>query len=270
MAAADAAGVVVATKPSRAKAQTQKKPDPSLIARFMADMASPYGAMDIAARRTAFMLVYAAVALTLMEYVVRPEFFLRHFPEWSAMEYGLYPHLWWAVGSILLYLPIPMLIVRFAFGQRPSDYGWRIDVPLSHWVLYGCMLLAMMPLVFFASTRPAFQAVYPFFRSAFYAPAGTVLVWELAYLLQFLALEFFFRGFLAIGLGQVMGRLGVWVAVVPYCMIHFHKPLPEALAAIVAGIILGEVAQRTRSIAGGVVVHMGVALTMDLLALSRY
>ena len=50
-------------------------------------------------------------------------------------------------------------------------------------------------------------------------------------------------------------------------MIHYHKPLPEALAAIVAGVILGEVAQRTRSITGGVVVHTGVALTMDMLAL---
>ena len=50
-------------------------------------------------------------------------------------------------------------------------------------------------------------------------------------------------------------------------MIHYHKPLPEALAAIVAGLVLGEVAQRTRSIAGGVIVHIGVALTMDLLAL---
>ena len=72
---------------------------------------------------------------------------------------------------------------------------------------------------------------------------------------------------IAIGMGQVMGRLAVWVAMVPYCMIHYHKPLPEALAAIVAGLVLGEVAQRTQSIAGGVIVHIGVALTMDMLVL---
>ncbi|MDH3289077.1 MAG: CPBP family intramembrane metalloprotease [Betaproteobacteria bacterium] len=228
---------------------------------------SPHGPMDAATRRIAIMLVYTAVALTLMEFVFRPEFFNRNFPQWVAPHMGLYPHLWWALGTITLYLPIPMLIVRFGFGQRLREYGWRLDVPLRHWVLYGVMLLAMMPLVFYAASRPEFLAVYPFFRAAFLAPAHTVLAWELAYLAQFLALEFFFRGFLAIGLGQVLGRAAVWVAVVPYCMIHYHKPLPEALAAIVAGVILGEVAQRTRSIAGGVVVHMGVALTMDLLAL---
>lgn len=228
---------------------------------------SPHGPMDPATRRVAITLVYTAVALTLLEFVFRPDFFIRNFPHWNAPHAGLYPHLWWALGSIALYLPIPMLIVRFGFGQRLRDYGWRFDMPLHHWILYGVMLLAMMPLVFYAASHPGFLAVYPFFRAAFIAPTDVVLAWEVAYLAQFLALEFFFRGFLAIGLGHILGRAAVWVSVVPYCMIHYHKPLPEALAAIVAGVILGEVAQRTRSIAGGVVVHMGVALTMDLLAL---
>jgi membrane protease YdiL (CAAX protease family) len=137
-------------------------------------------------------------------------------------------------------------------------------------MLYAAMLLVVLPLAFYAASRPEFRAVYPFFRGAFVASLGAVFVWELCYLAQFLALEFFFRGFLAIGMGKVMGRLAVWVAMVPYCLIHFHKPLPEALAAIVAGLALGEVAQRTRSIAGGVVVHAGVALTMDLLALGWF
>jgi len=229
---------------------------------------SPYGALDYRGRRAALSLAYAAVALTLLEFVFRPEFFVRHFPQWSGIGYGLYPHLWWALGSILLYLPIPMLIVRFGFRQPLAAFGWRFRVPLNHGFLYVAMLIIMMPIVFHAASRPAFQEVYPFYRAAFFAPAHLVLVWEAAYLAQFVALEFFFRGFLAIGLGQVMGRLAVWVAVVPYCMIHFHKPLPEALAAIIAGIVLGEVAQRTRSIAGGVVTHVGVAAAMEILALS--
>jgi len=223
--------------------------------------------MDAASRRVAFMLVYTAVVLTLMEFTFRPEFFIRHFPDKSAVYAGLFPHMWWALGSFVLYLPVPMLIIRFGFRHRLRDYGWRIHLPGRYWLLYGAMLLAVLPLVFYAASRPEFRAVYPFYRGAFSAPAAAVLAWELGYLTQFFALEFFFRGFLAIGMGQVMGRLAVWMAMVPYCMIHYHKPLPEALAAIVAGLVLGEVAQRTRSIAGGVIVHVGVALTMDLLAL---
>lgn len=92
-------------------------------------------------------------------------------------------------------------------------------------------------------------------------------MWEIAYLTQFFALEFFFRGFLVLGLGRVIGRASIWLAMIPYCMIHYHKPPLEAFAAIVAGVVLGEVAYRTRSIAGGVIVHVGVAATMELLAL---
>ncbi len=55
--------------------------------------------------------------------------------------------------------------------------------------------------------------------------------------------------------------------IVPYCMIHYGKPMPETLGAIGAGLILGTLAMRTKSIWGGVLIHIGVAMTMDVLAL---
>ena len=87
------------------------------------------------------------------------------------------------------------------------------------------------------------------------------------YAAQFLALEVFFRGFLLAGLRRAMGANAVFVAMVPYVMLHFGKPLPETLGAVVTGIVLGTLALRTRSIWGGVVIHIAVAVTMDLLAL---
>jgi membrane protease YdiL (CAAX protease family) len=50
-------------------------------------------------------------------------------------------------------------------------------------------------------------------------------------------------------------------------MIHFEKPIVETLAALGAGVILGTLAMRTRSIWLGFAIHVSVALTMDLLAL---
>jgi membrane protease YdiL (CAAX protease family) len=55
--------------------------------------------------------------------------------------------------------------------------------------------------------------------------------------------------------------------IVPYCMIHYGKPLPETFGAILAGLILGTIAMRTKSIWGGALIHIGVAMTMDVLAL---
>ena len=132
-----------------------------------------------------------------------------------------------------------------------------------HLALYACDAVNHGATRIFRSTRADFLNVYPFYRGAALASPGAVVAWELAYGVQFIALEFFFRGFLVLGLERYIGRYSVWVAVVPYCMIHFHKPPLEAFAAILAGIVLGEVARRTRSIMGGALVHLSVALSMD-------
>jgi membrane protease YdiL (CAAX protease family) len=56
---------------------------------------------------------------------------------------------------------------------------------------------------------------------------------------------------------------------VPYCMIHYGKPYLEAAGAVVAGVALGSLAMRTRSIYSGFLVHVTVALLMDLLSLAH-
>ena len=89
------------------------------------------------------------------------------------------------------------------------------------------------------------------------------------YALSFVALEFFFRGFLLFTLERALGAYAIFVMIVPYCMIHFHKPVAEVAGAIFAGIVLGTLAMRTRSIWCGVLIHVSVAWTMDLLALAH-
>ena len=214
--------------------------------------------------------VYAAIVLTFLEYFARPSFFAGQFPLAATTYFGLYPHLWWALWTIALFLVVPAVIVRALFRHRLRDYGLNLAIKRQHWWLYLGLFAAVFPIVLYAASRPEFQVVYPFYRGAFKATAGAILVWEAAYLTQFFALEFFFRGFLVLGLGRVIGRASIWLAMVPYCMIHYHKPPGEAFAAIIAGAVLGEVAYRTRSIAGGVIVHIGVAATMELLALKIF
>ena len=55
--------------------------------------------------------------------------------------------------------------------------------------------------------------------------------------------------------------------IVPYMMIHFPKPWLEASGAIFFGLFLGVLALHTRSIWGGVLVHISIALSMDIAAL---
>ena len=216
--------------------------------------------------RLGCVMLYVACALTCIEYFGRPDSFRGWFPDLARQQYGVYPSLWWAGITIAIYL-LPLLVIKWVYRERWADYGLNLRIKRQHLLLYAGMFFAVLPLVVLAAQRPEFLQTYPLFRQAYLAPASIILLWEAAYLLQFFALEFFFRGFLLFSLERRLGMNALWVAMLPYCMIHFHKPPLEAFGAIIAGVILGYVALRTRSIFGGVLVHVGVAATMDGLAL---
>jgi membrane protease YdiL (CAAX protease family) len=136
----------------------------------------------------------------------------------------------------------------------------------KHLWIYAVMFVAFLPIVIIASVNESFRETYPFYRMANRSHVD-LWSWEALYVAQFISLEFFFRGFLLEGLRRVIGSNAIFVMIVPYCMIHYGKPMPETFGAIGAGLVLGTLAMRTRSIWGGVLIHVGVAMTMDVLAL---
>lgn len=174
---------------------------------------------------------------------------------------------YWSGAHIILYFIIPALVVKLAFRERLSDYGLKITGWYRKLWVYAGAFAVVLPCVMLVRGLPAFQKAYPFYKHA-HESWGDFLGWECAYVLQFFALEFFFRGFLLHGLKQRFGYYSVFIMTVPYCMIHFGKPLPETVGAIIAGIFLGTLSLWTRSIWLGVLIHVTVAVAMDLAALS--
>ena len=124
----------------------------------------------------------------------------------------------------------------------------------------------MLPLVFLVSDSPHFLKTYPLLKTAGES-WFTLGVWELSYAAQFVALEFFFRGFLLFGAVRLLGPWVIPIMCLPYMMIHFTKPEIECIGSIIAGVALGIVALRTRAIFAGMALHIAVAWSMDLLAL---
>jgi len=172
----------------------------------------------------------------------------------------------WTLGSLTFYFVIPAIIIRRVFGHRLRDYGLNLDGFRRHLPIYLLLFLPVFALVFAVAGAADFQAKYPLYKN--HIGLADLLIWEVLYGLQFFALEFFFRGFLIHGVKDRLGALGVVAMVMPYVMIHFSKPLYETVGAIIAGTVLGLLSLRTGSIAGGVFIHVGVAWTMDIAALS--
>lgn len=175
---------------------------------------------------------------------------------------------YWVMMLFVFYFVVPALVVKLVFKEKLANYGLTFRGAFKDYYLYILMLIVMVPLVLYFSTTKAFQAKYPFVDfNAGYPIMSDLLKWELLYCLQFFALEFFFRGFMLHGLKKRMGFYSIFVMMIPYCMIHFGKPVQETLAAIVAGIVLGCVSLKSGSIVLGCLVHMSVGLAMDVASL---
>lgn len=233
---------------------------------------------DSKADRDAFVvLITGTFLLYVFHYWGRPDYYLRSgLIDWMSGNLGgtleshpgVGAYLYWGTTSLVLRTLVPAGVILWIIGGSPREYGYRIRGTLRHFPIYGAMYLVMLPVLIWVSSFESFLTYYPFYDRA--AEGGTAFwLYELGYGLQFVGIEAFFRGFLTFGLARRFGLLGVAIMTVPYVMIHFGKPAPEALAAIIAGLALGYLALRSKSFVPGIVLHVSVALTMDMLVLWR-
>ena len=178
--------------------------------------------------------------------------------------------IYWALNCQLWYLLLPFLWATLAARHSITELGLGLGRIRDHVQVYLVLAALLTPLLFLVSAQPAFLRVYPYFDPLPGAPLWPDF-WrlELLYFAQFAAVEFFFRGFLVQGLRSTFGYASIYVSLLPYCMIHFGKPLPEVLAALVAGLVLGHLSLASRSIWPGVALHIFAAATMDLAVLWR-
>jgi uncharacterized protein len=221
--------------------------------------------------RVLVVLVTVCVSLTLQEYLGDRGHFEEIYP-WNRQDPDEYWHLkgfaWWSGWRFFGYLLLPALVVLCMPGERLRDYYLSLRGFVRHLWIYILLFALVAPAVYLASKTATFQHTYPFYKQA-NRSAFDFWTWQGLYALQFLSLEFFFRGFMLQGLRRAFGANAIFVMIVPYCMIHYGKPMAETLGAIGAGVILGTLAMRTRSIWGGVVIHVGVATMMDALAVGH-
>ena len=176
--------------------------------------------------------------------------------------------MFWALGRIISYIVPPLLVIKFVLREPIVDFGLRVKGILPHAKIYSVMLAAIAPLVVVVSFWPAFQKKYPFYPlQAGEAWWPNFICWEILYAMQFIALEFFFRGFLVHGAKYRLGFASIWLMTVPYMMIHYGKPMPECIGSIIAGLVLGTLSLKSKSVWWGAAIHIAVAWGMDLLSL---
>jgi len=238
-------------------------------------------------RRALAILVTVPIVLTVLEYYGLPWHYTRWNPPRQARITGepgppglswmaaielpgpsaLHSYIWWGFACLVLLVLVPMA-VGACVGASPRQLGVRLKGTGREARTYVALFALFFPVVWLVSQSPHFQRTYPFYKPV--GPLGLdFLAFEAIYCLQFFAIEFFFRGFIVLGLKPRLGVAGVLAMLAPYCMIHYYKPFPEAMGAIGAGLVLGLLSWRTGTVLYGWFLHYAVALSMDLLALHQ-
>jgi len=201
--------------------------------------------------------------------------FLRGWIDW-----WFHPQLqYWAfkVGvNLISFFTIlfPLLVFNRVYEQNQNHY-YGLSAKRFDTRPYFQMLLIMIPILIAASFHASFLRQYPMYKTSsahvfLNVPEWfTVIVYELAYGLDFITVELLFRGFMVIGMITVLGRSSVLVMAVTYCFLHFGKPPGEAISSVVGGYILGVIAFETKSIWGGIIVHLGIAWMMEIIAFTQ-
>lgn len=159
-------------------------------------------------------------------------------------------------------------IIWKVFDKHQPFYG--VTTRDMNFKPYLWMLLIMIPLIAAASTQSDFLAVYPKLKALNFGLGSMEIEWwhklffELSYGTDFVTIEIFFRGFLVLAFVKWAGKDAILPMACFYCTIHFGKPLGECISSYFGGILLGVVVFHTRSILGGLMVHLGIAWLMEI------
>ena len=170
----------------------------------------------------------------------------------------------WFTGIFTALIPV-YIIWKIKDSKSMPFYGMK---RLNDTRPYLLLILFMLPLIALAATQPDFLRMYP--RAQIVAgwqlhPKNLYyILHEIFYSMDFITIEVFFRGFLIISLLQLCGKQCIVPAACFYCCIHLGKPMGEAISSFAGGLLLGIVSYNTKSIRGGLTVHLGIAWLMEI------
>ncbi len=169
--------------------------------------------------------------------------------------------------SRLIVVVVPLLLIWTFGGYVKPFFG--VTLAGFNWKPYALMLLFIVPLIAWASTQHDFLQTYPKLRQVAFIHQYTNRPWlhnllfEISYGMDFITIELFFRGFLVLAFVRFAGVDAILPMAVFYCSIHFGKPLAECISSFFGGLLLGAVVYKTGNIAGGLMVHLGIAWMME-------
>ncbi len=208
-------------------------------------------------RNTLISSVVVSFVLLFINYHMRHIMKLIHYPRGYSLpvRFTLY-------GLIFLLIPL----ITFPFIKDKENFGLKIG-NWKKWlpdllIAYAVMLILV---IIFGRTH-SFMRTYPLFKKA--KESWQILaMYEGSHFIYMFGWEFLFRGYFLFSLRKETGdAAAVTIQMIPFAVLHAGKPELEAYGSIIAGLFLGIMALRGKSMIPCAILHFLVGFSMDIFA----
>lgn len=173
--------------------------------------------------------------------------------------------------EILIFYLIPFLLwnplKRLQEPSRNKESMSRLEVPLSSYLFFFIPMIFVTILISFHHDFRLYYPIVPLDKPeiGYVATLQWIIAFEIFYILAFIATEWFFRGFIIREFETFLGKESILLMLPLYVSIHFGKPFLETISSMFGGFVLGILSYYTGNIRGGVLLHIGIAMTMEIM-----
>ncbi|WP_126974243.1 CPBP family intramembrane glutamic endopeptidase [Gynurincola endophyticus] len=167
-------------------------------------------------------------------------------------------------------IPVTLYMVWRFYLHKPKKLS---PVKNNQQLLIIAFVIVFIPVLFYLKQQPAFQIAYPKLKAIAGLKDQTgywlyAFTFETFYLLDFVTIEVLFRGLLLqFFLHYKKARDYIIPMALVYGAIHLGKPLLECISSFFGGLLLGYLTYRTNEIYQGILIHVYIALAMELIML---
>jgi len=220
-------------------------------------------------RKPLLILFFAPVIFTVWKFQGSPQFFDVNLAKFfnPAADLAFLRIAYYGFSSLFFLFVVPALFIKLIFKEKLSNYGARFADgkfgAIFILIAFPIVMLSMIPV----SHDPQYQALNPMYPNAGKS-IPVFILYAFIYGLYYIGWEFFFRGFMLFGLREKFGDVfTVLIQVFPSCIAHIGRPEGEMISSILAGLVFGFLALRSRSLWYVLILHWFIGLGCDVLCL---
>ncbi len=215
-------------------------------------------------RKATLILLLSPVLITTWKYFGAGSFYREHLSSyimWGG-DPGFSAEAYTFLSAFVLFALVPWGVVRFVFGERMRDYGWRVGDWRFGWKAFAVMAPVMVLSTVPSASMPDFMAEYPLDKAAG-ASTFVFVRHTLMYLLFYVGWETLFRGFMQFGLRSLGDWNAILIQTAISCIAHIGKPAGEIYSSLLGALVWGIVVFRSRSLLYVLLVHWLLGVSLD-------